>query len=53
MDAPGDLAAVWAQAIASLSDGSLTPQQKAFVKLTRPLGLVGEGTPLVGMAIEP
>jgi chromosomal replication initiator protein len=46
MDAPVDLATVWAQAIASLSDGSLTPQQKAFVKLTRPLGLV-EDTALI------
>ncbi len=51
MDAPGDLAAVWAQAIASLSDGSLTPQQKAFVKLTRPLGLV-EDTALIAAPNE-
>jgi len=37
-----DLDLVWAQAIASLSDGSLTPQQRAFVQLTRPMGLVSD-----------
>ena len=46
MDASSDLAEVWATAIASLSDGSLTPQQRAFVNLTRPLGLV-EDTALI------
>ena len=51
MEAPGDLAAVWATVIASLSDGSLTPQQKAFVKLTRPLGLV-EDTALIAAPNE-
>ena len=46
MDASTDLAEVWATAISSLSDGSLTPQQRAFVMLTRPLGLV-EDTALI------
>ncbi|MBK9739030.1 MAG: chromosomal replication initiator protein DnaA [Actinobacteria bacterium] len=46
MDTPSDLSDVWAKAIGSLSDGSLTPQQRAFVNLTRPLGLV-EDTALI------
>ena len=33
---------VWAQAIAALADGALSPQQRAFVNLTKPLGLVGD-----------
>jgi chromosomal replication initiator protein len=37
-----DLGEIWAQAVATLSDGTLTPQQRAFVGLTRPLGLVEE-----------
>ncbi len=41
-----DLADVWAKALDSLTDGSLTPQQRAFVALTRPLGLV-EDTALI------
>jgi chromosomal replication initiator protein len=51
METPGDLAAVWAKAIASLSDGSLNNQQKAFIKLTRPLGLV-EDTALIAAPNE-
>lgn len=46
MDPSNDLAEVWASTIASLSDGSLTPQQRAFMMLTRPLGLV-EDTALI------
>ena len=46
VDASSDLAEVWATAIATLADGSLTPQQRAFVNLTRPLGLV-EDTALI------
>ncbi len=42
MESTEDLDLVWAQAIASLSDGSLTPQQRAFVQLTRPMGLVSD-----------
>ena len=41
-----DLAEVWTLALDSLTDGSLTPQQRAFVSLTRPLGLV-EDTALI------
>ena len=51
MDAPSDLADIWATAIGSLSDGSLTPQQRAFVMLTRPLGLV-EDTALIAAPNE-
>ena len=46
-----DLSAVWAQAVANLSDGTLTPQQRAFVALTRPLGLV-EDTALIAAPNE-
>lgn len=41
-----DLTEPWARAVASLTESSLTPQQRAFVSLTRPLGLV-EGTALI------
>lgn len=51
MDTPADLSEVWATAIASLADGSLTPQQRAFVALTRPLGLV-EDTALIAAPNE-
>ncbi len=51
MDTPTDLTEVWATAIASLADGSLTPQQRAFVALTRPLGLV-EDTALIAAPNE-
>jgi chromosomal replication initiator protein len=32
----------WGRAVASLADGSLSPQHRAWVGLTRPLGLVGD-----------
>jgi chromosomal replication initiator protein len=51
VDATGDLTEVWATAIASLADGSLTPQQRAFVNLTRPMGLV-EDTALIAAPNE-
>ena len=51
MDATGDLSEVWATAIASLADGSLTPQQRAFVNLTRPMGLV-EDTALIAFPLS-
>jgi chromosomal replication initiator protein len=35
-----DLAAVWEQAIAGMADGALSAQQRAWLRLTRPLGLV-------------
>jgi chromosomal replication initiator protein len=37
-----DLTEVWTRAVSTLTDGSLTPQQRAFVALTRPIGLVGD-----------
>lgn len=46
MEATVDLTEVWALALDSLTDGILTPQQRAFVALTRPLGLV-EDTALI------
>jgi chromosomal replication initiator protein len=51
MDDPADLTAIWAQALSTLADGSLTPQQRAFVALTRPLGLV-EDTALIAAPNE-
>ena len=35
-----DLVAVWQRSVESLADGALTPQNKAWIQLTRPLGLV-------------
>ncbi|MDD2859186.1 MAG: chromosomal replication initiator protein DnaA, partial [Candidatus Nanopelagicales bacterium] len=46
MDETRELADVWPEVLATLAEGALTPQQRAFVALTRPLGLV-EGTALV------
>jgi len=37
-----DLNDVWTRTLESLSAGALTPQQRAFVTLTRPLGIVGD-----------
>ena len=51
LDVDVSLAEVWATAIASLADGSLTPQQRAFVNLTKPLGLV-EDTALIAAPNE-
>ena len=51
VDANDDLAEIWATAISSLADGSLTPQQRAFVALTRPMGLV-EDTALIAAPNE-
>ena len=42
MDDEIDLTEVWTRAVSTLTDGSLTPQQRAFVALTRPVGLVGD-----------
>ena len=42
MDGDSELTAMWNAALNTLSDGILSPQQKAFVSLTRPLGLVGD-----------
>ncbi len=46
MDATPDLAEVWSEVITALADQSVSPQQRAFMQLTRPLGLV-EDTALI------
>ena len=46
-----DLDAVWAAAVSGLSDGVLSPQHRAWVGLTRPLGLV-ENTALLAAPNE-
>ncbi|MFZ8926719.1 MAG: chromosomal replication initiation protein DnaA, partial [Candidatus Nanopelagicales bacterium] len=46
METTAELADLWVKALESLGDGTLTPQQRAFVALTRPLGLV-EDTALI------
>ena len=57
-DQPGDLGAVWNRVIADLSgasaesgSASLSPQQRAFLRLTRPLGLL-DGTALLAAPSE-
>jgi chromosomal replication initiator protein len=42
MSAQADIEDVWALVIASLADGELTAQQRAFVLLAKPLGIVGD-----------
>lgn len=51
MAGDNELTAMWNAALDSLSDGALSPQQKAFVSLTRPLGLV-EDTVLIAAPNE-
>src|SRR3954464_9904455 len=46
-----DLVAVWERSIDSLEDGALSPQNKAWIQLTRPLGLV-EDTALLAAPNE-
>jgi chromosomal replication initiator protein len=46
-----DLVAVWQRSVESLADGALTPQNKAWIQLTRPLGLV-EDTALLAAPNE-
>src|SRR6266436_6753123 len=41
-----DLAAVWARSLADLGDMQIEPHQRAWLQLTRPLGLV-ENTALI------
>ncbi|MHA6628937.1 chromosomal replication initiator protein DnaA [Pseudonocardia sichuanensis] len=57
-DQPGDLGQVWNRVIADLSGASaatgaqsLSPQQRAFLRLTRPLGLI-DGTALLAAPSE-
>ena len=51
MEETVDFTELWAKAIGGLSDDALTPQQRAFVSLTRPLALV-EDTALVAAPNE-
>ena len=51
MAGDSELTAMWIAALNTLSDGTLSPQQKAFVSLTRPLGLV-EDTVLIAAPNE-
>ncbi len=51
MAGDSELTAMWNAALNSLSDGTLSPQQKAFVSLTRPLGLI-EDTVLIAAPNE-
>ena len=51
MAGDSELTAMWDAALNTLSDGTLSPQQKAFVSLTRPLGLV-ENTVLIAAPNE-
>ena len=51
MAGDSELTAMWTAALSTLSDGTLSPQQKAFVSLTRPLGLV-EDTVLIAAPNE-
>ncbi len=51
MEETRELAEVWPEVLANLSEGILTPQQRAFVALTRPLGLM-EDTALVAAPNE-
>jgi chromosomal replication initiator protein len=51
MAGDNELTAMWNAALDSLSDGTLSPQQKAFVSLTQPLGLV-EDTVLIAAPNE-
>jgi chromosomal replication initiator protein len=48
---PLQLAEVWTRAVAGLPDGTLSPQHRAWVGLTRPLGLV-EDTALLAAPNE-
>jgi chromosomal replication initiator protein len=55
-DQPGDLGQVWHRVIADLSGAAagsdpLSPQQRAFLRLTRPLGLI-DGTALLAAPSE-
>ena len=46
-----ELDAVWHRVVSGLSDGALSPQHRAFVNLTRPLGLV-EDTVLLAVPYD-
>ena len=38
----GDLAAVWTRTLESLTAGEIAPQHRAFIRLTRPVGLLDD-----------
>jgi chromosomal replication initiator protein len=46
-----DLGQVWAQVVHELSSGTLTPSQRAWMRVTRPLGLL-DGTALLAAPSE-
>jgi chromosomal replication initiator protein len=39
---PHDLSPVWTRTLAGLGDGSLSPQHRAFLRLTHPMAVVGD-----------
>ncbi|MQA16112.1 MAG: chromosomal replication initiator protein DnaA, partial [Pseudonocardiaceae bacterium] len=43
---PTDLGQVWQEVVAELSSGALSPQQRAWMRVTRPIGLL-DGTALL------
>jgi chromosomal replication initiator protein len=45
-DQQTDLGVVWDQVVQELSDGTLSPQQRAWMRVTRPIGLL-DGTALL------
>ena len=51
IDQPRNLGEVWSLAIQELSTQTLSPQQRAFLRLTRPLGLI-DGTALLAAPSE-
>ena len=50
-DATVDLESLWAHAIDGLADSTVTPQQRAWLRTTRPLGLL-DGTALLAAPNE-
>ena len=50
-DATVDLESLWAHAIEGLADSTVTPQQRAWLRTTRPLGLL-DGTALLAAPNE-
>ena len=50
-DATIDLESLWAHAIDGLADSTVTPQQRAWLRTTRPLGLL-DGTALLAAPNE-
>jgi chromosomal replication initiator protein len=41
-----NLGVIWEQVVRELSDGTLSPQQRAWMRVTRPIGLL-DGTALL------